>query len=446
MTEITKPVGAKITLSEICNHMCTFCYNRPETPDFDEQRRIDYQRMPAEEYERKYAFCQANLVKIIDTLGENELFYVKFTGGEPLATPELLFKGLEACKRHRMKKILNTNLSMLSPEMIERFHEYELDRLNVTFLSHKEDTYNHLTRSTNYKTVLQNLKRAIQEGFDMETGIPVTKENINDVYDTIEFLKTHGISRISVFPVDPARKDQIPSMPTREDMKTILRQMKKADSGVVLNSVTAFPLCFIIDNKEYAKYLASPCRMGTEEVSFSLNGDIKGCSATTPVYGNIITDGFSKVLQIHEMFKSDSRRKREIYPAECKRCEVIDECSLGCKAANEGITGKIYGKNRFATSPKKQTDLPTTEESPPEGKITIDLSGILARKESSTEYLIFSLDKGICLFSSEEIELIKTIQQLNNPELQEFYEKNSKSSGKIRNFFIKLNSMGVLKW
>ena len=442
MMNITKPVGAKITLSEICNHRCTFCYNKPEVPDFDDQRRMDYQRLTKEEYDRKYDSCEKNLVKIIDILGENEIFYVKFTGGEPLAMPELLFKGLEACKRHGMKKILNTNLSMLSSEAIERFQEYELDRLNVTFLSHKEQTYNNLTRSTNYKTVLKNIRNAIEEEFDIEAGIPIAKENIEDVYDTIEFLKAEGIKRISVFPVDPARKDQIPLMPTLEDMEIILRQMKKADSGIILNSVTSFPLCFVIDHKEYAKYLASPCRMGTEEVSFVLNGDIKGCSATKQVYGNILKDGFSAVLKVNEMFKN--RKNAEVYPQECKECEVIEECTLGCKAANEGTSGKIYGNNRFATGPKKQKDLLTREDCLHEGKINIGLSEILARKENDTEYLIFSLNKGICMLTYGEIELIKTMQQLKNQDLQEFYEKNYKNPGKIRNLFIKLKHGGIL--
>lgn len=442
--KISKPIGAKITLSEICNHRCTFCYNKPKIPDFDDVRRTDYENLSTDDYHNKYKFCKGNLKKLLNILAENEIAYVKFTGGEPFMTPKLLFDGLKICKKHNIKTIINTNLTIFDKNIAKRLVDCKVNKINITLVSHDIKTYNSMTCSKNYNKVIKNIKLIKNSVTNLEIGLPVTQMNLHQIYDTIKFINEElGINKVSVFPAEPTRENHLDLVISRNDLEIMFEQMLRSSKelGIEVNTVGALPFCCLKDPNKYITYLKAPCRMGIEEVSFALNGDIKACSATNKIYGNLFDEGYKIVMNIFNKFLSDRNRKKEIYPQKCKNCAIIERGSLGCKSANEFMGGGMYTRNRFMSNPFLNNPLVDMQITLPEKVKSIFLDDAVVRKEGS--YYFILTDKTCFTFTKPEFELIVKLNKIKN--LQNTY-LNLKNSGlRLEKFLYKLILLGIIK-
>jgi AdoMet-dependent heme synthase len=442
-----RPIGAKITLSEICNHHCLFCYNPSPKPDFDSIRKADHSRLSPRAYAVKYSSLQDNLVCMLHILGQNEILYVKFTGGEPLVTPELLLSGLIICKQYKMRSILNTNLSIFDDKIADVLLEHGLAKLNVAFPTYRKESFSELTGSDSFDLVLGNLRKAVQRGFDVEAALPITKLNLMDIFLTIKFLReVAGVKKVSVLPVDPTVPAHYNLLPEREDLPLIFDQVLRANSEIDsrVGTVSSFPLCCVDDYDRYWNLLRNPCRMAVEETSLALNGDIKACTATNTVYGNLLRDGFERIVAVSQQFRKDRFRKHEIYPAQCQACACIEQCSLGCKSSNEGITGSIYGANRFMAS-RAMTRAPNQfSEALVPGKACIDLTDASVRMEPDRSSVILT-DRGYAMLDSNEINLLTWLAADGIHMVQSCYEESFNSQKNLLSFFRKLISLGIVK-
>ncbi len=158
------PLNIQLEITNACNHKCEYCYN--------------YDRF------NKDYLTKENADKILDVLGD-DIFEITLTGGEPLLNKSTLFYILEKCEDKNIDTYLNTNLTLLRCDDIDKLRN--LEGILASFPSYNKETYNKITNSRNYDKFLSNLER-VKENIPVGVNMTVTQSNKKDIYATGKFL------------------------------------------------------------------------------------------------------------------------------------------------------------------------------------------------------------------------------------------------------------------
>lgn len=391
--ELQKPAGVKIALTDRCNQKCVFCYN-------------------SREIEQTFDKDIENMSRMVSILGENEVLFIKLTGGEPLLNRELLYPAIEKAKEYNMFVAINTNLSLLTEEDLKRFRKNNVVKINVSFQSHQREKHNRLTGSKNYDKVLNNLKKLAKEDIEVEVGMTVTKDNMNDVYDTGRMIfERTGIKRFNAFPIGPVTQDQTAMMPDKNNLLGIFNQMKRLKDKFGLSVSCANPTvpCYFkdLEVKDYLGFFNSRCNMGKRELSLDTHGNIRPCTAVDIVEGNILKNGWADIIKVFNKYKKLYNNRKKLLPPECRTCYYVEKCHGGCKSANLCLTGKIFGRNRYMRGPLRAPFV-----------IQRDLSELLSKKYKICPALSYRKEKEgflVCskgsyfVVSDVEFELLRAL-------------------------------------
>ena len=126
-TKLSLPITAQLEITDNCNFRCRHCYlldscNR-------KQSKEDY-----------------NIVmRTAELLAENKVFNIILTGGEPLSRPRLLKELICYLTSHNVNVGVNTNLSLLTPDILESFEKHKIRSILVSCPSGKKSEYEQLT-------------------------------------------------------------------------------------------------------------------------------------------------------------------------------------------------------------------------------------------------------------------------------------------------------------
>ncbi len=131
--------------------------------------------------------------KIIDRCREARIPQLTFTGGEPTLREDL--PELIAHARWFVTR-LNTNGVLLTPELVTRLREAELDSVQVTLYSDDEEIHNTLVGAGNWKRTTDGIRNALAAGMNLSVNTPLC--SLNRSYPKmLEFLHSAGVRYVT---------------------------------------------------------------------------------------------------------------------------------------------------------------------------------------------------------------------------------------------------------
>ena len=154
-----------------CNQKCVHCYAYNE-------KNSNVDELDTESWK-----------KIIDTLKEERIPQITFTGGEPTMRDDLV--ELIGHSRWFITR-LNTNGILLSKSLCNDLYEAELDNVQITFYSSDMDIHNKLVGGNHFLETLGGIKNALEAKLDVSINTPLCSLN-KDYKSTIGFLSNLGI-------------------------------------------------------------------------------------------------------------------------------------------------------------------------------------------------------------------------------------------------------------
>jgi len=162
----------RISLTDKCNLRCHYCMPLDAT-FMDEQRYLS-----VDDY-----------AQVVEDLCKFGLEEVRITGGEPLLRKS--FKSLvEKIGSLPLKKIGLTTNAVLLHKYIEDLLEHRVHHINISLDSLNEDRFNKITRSKNFKKVLENISLAKSAGLNIKINTVLMKGvNDDEIFDFIEFSR-----------------------------------------------------------------------------------------------------------------------------------------------------------------------------------------------------------------------------------------------------------------
>ncbi len=141
---------ARIALNERCNLRCTYCM--PEAG-------VDFQ--PPGKLLRKDEI--ARLVRVLASVGVNKL---RFTGGEPTLRKDLPELVAMAVNTPGIENVCLTTNGLLLHRFIDDLKQAGLAGINISLDSLQAERFKTITRRNGLEQTLNNIKLALEKGFD----------------------------------------------------------------------------------------------------------------------------------------------------------------------------------------------------------------------------------------------------------------------------------------
>lgn len=307
MTESLKyysvPHLVHIETTYACNSHCIFCYNP------NRNLKIDYNKID----------------KIVNAVKKAHIPHVYLIGGEPsLLNIKKLNEYIDSLSETSSVTIVTNGIRYL------KGLSKKLACIGVPIHGNKR-THEYLTNSKNYSNIISNIKKYVQDGFDVRCIPVLMSVNYNQMYEVIKLAADIGME--SVF-VDRFESGGLGSKLTKK-LSPSLKQFKialgdmiraKKDFGIPVGFGTAIPYC--IDKRLIKEDLQADCGVGVTFAAINPKGDLRICNQSQQIYGNVLKEPLEKIWNSK---KINNFRNLKWVSDPCKNCSMLHNCVCGCK-------------------------------------------------------------------------------------------------------------------
>jgi len=314
---------------------------------------------------------------IIDQIIENKVFQVVFTGGECLLVKETLFHGLRRLISNGISCTVNSNLTVIQKADAETLYQVGVRGILTSVSSHNPETHDRIFHHKGaFDQAMRGIKICLDAGIGIAASMVLIKENVDDVIPTGLMLKSMGVRQFFATKASPPvnavqfqrfmlAKEQL--LRAMDDLNTL-----KHEHGMDVGILECYPLCSYGLPDKYPFVAERRCSAGVTTITIGSNGDVRPCSHSDKVYGNMAKEGLRKSWE-----SMGDQRDGSLLPQVCRTCELLSHCSGGCRVdafccssrydaldpyANPGLVkqivpgkrdiGRIDDAERFSVSPR----------------------------------------------------------------------------------------------
>jgi radical SAM protein with 4Fe4S-binding SPASM domain len=340
MCNVINPIDVSIELTSKCNLNCIHCL-QPSNRNGEPLKTTDYFR-------------------IADELVNFGVFEVFLTGGEPLLNPDWYIIGKRFIDLG-FAVGLSTNGCLIDLNVAEKILNVGLYKaLQVSVDGSTKEVHESMRGTGSYSSVNYGLDCLAKVGIFPNLAVAVTKLNINDVPNLVDFAlfrKLRHIHIISLMPIGNKNllyRDLDVSLDEWVDLEEKLKEKVQKVKDVLSIDWTNrryLPRDLDLKIEDYTEIdrLFAGCPAGKTKALIDYTGDVYGCDVLKkPEFcaGNIHLDSFENIWYNSDAFNKWRKRSEDKIKGKCKMCKWLFACVGGCPAISVA-----YGKTIFHSDP-----------------------------------------------------------------------------------------------
>ncbi len=299
-----------IEMTYACNEKCIFCYN-PERAKLGDLSAID---------------------RIVRSVAESQIPHVYLIGGEPSLLPVgKLNEHIEMLAEHSSVTIVTNGLRRL------KGISSRLACFGVPIHGANAETHEFLNQSEgSFKKTLETVRHYVSEGHDVRCIPVLTGYNYDQMYDIIGIAAGLGMESIYVDRYEDGGIGATNSRgyhlrPTREQFHVAVGQIVQAKRdftvfGGRVGFGTAIPYC--LDERMIVEGIISNCGVGTYFCAINPKGEFRMCNQSQLVFGTLPDETIGAIWNKPAL---DVFRDLSWVGEPCKSCELLLDCTGGCK-------------------------------------------------------------------------------------------------------------------
>ena len=319
-----KPQLANIAfeLTAGCNLDCVYCYNIWKTPGAGiEPGRGSYK-------------------KSIRALGEffrqADVPNVTLTGGEPFLAERIMEVAL-FCRMEGKGVTLITNGTAGTTQQYKDLVRVGVRLFELPVHSAREAVHDAMADVPgSWRKSVASIGVLREMGADAVTVIVLTRHNVEEVGETLDFIAGLGVRRVMVNRYNiGGRHTAYPAAvsATHAQLRGAFAVIERRtpELGLRVTSNVCTPRC-ILDPRDYPHIGFGNCSpdMARRPLTLDMEGNIRLCNHSPVVAGNIFRTPLEEILA-----SSYARSWGETVPGYCKPCDMWADCLGGCRAASE---------------------------------------------------------------------------------------------------------------
>jgi radical SAM protein with 4Fe4S-binding SPASM domain len=315
-----------------CNLRCKHCYINA-SPDLT-----------------RFEIDTETALRIADEIADMGIPLVIFTGGEPLLRKDFWTIAERLSRRERPKLSLSTNGTLITREVARRLKDLGFSYVGISIDSVKPEVHDSFRGVKGaFERAVKGLENVVSEGIPAGIRTTVTRQNINEVEEVLEFAKEAGASRVAFYVLDTIGRaiDLINQLPTLEQLKrfadSLIDLAKRYERYLEILVVRAnFIGIYIADRisrsrEDFLKYLrmlGSQGDCGRKTASIYPDGTVRPCQFVDEVIiGDLRKQSLKEILnpkneklrpflEIHNMLRGER----------CGRCPFRRICGGGSRS------------------------------------------------------------------------------------------------------------------
>lgn len=308
-------IRVNLDVTSRCNYRCGFCNLSNNREHF----------MSVEH------FC-----RIFDALANASVSSVTLFGGEPALHPKLVDIAKEARYRGLVVRLL-TNGSTMTPTLAHSLSK-QIESASVSLHGFRE-THQTLTGAKgSFEKAISAIDSMTSAGMTLDVCFTLVRQNLREVAELAHLMfSTYGAHRFIVNRFVPQGVSGVRSRnmyePSAKELNQVLEDLAGLQESKRIRLSGAVPLCLI---RPELRVLCSPCTAGFEFGAIDQFGNLKLCSSSNKVLGNILENELVNVWQSTEL---EEYRSLDWLDKKCTTCDSVQQCMGGCRATDPS---KLY--------------------------------------------------------------------------------------------------------
>ena len=328
MSTFPTPLALVAELTHRCPLHCVYCSN------------------PLELVKRERELDTLTWVRLFQEAVKLGVLQVDFTGGEPLARPDIV-ELVHSARQAGLYVSLITSGLPLDEQKLAALVEAGLDHFQLSFQGATEQTAREISNTTSHPQKLRVLQWLKSHRIGVTLNFVIHRQNIQELDEMLEIVEEHQpgcveFASVQYYGWGLANRSAL--MPTKQQLDECVNKLKEAEER--LKGKTR--LVFVVPDY-YAKY-PKPCvgGWGRKLMLISPDGSVLPCHAANVIPGLQFENVRDKSLkEIWENSPAFQKFRGEDWMQEpCKSCERRQQDFGGCRCQAFLLTG-----NAAATDP-----------------------------------------------------------------------------------------------
>ncbi|MBL6990151.1 MAG: radical SAM protein [Bacteriovoracaceae bacterium] len=398
MYNVNIPFGVQFEITDRCNYKCPHCFNFSQ---------CDFYKGFSNDLNKK------EVLEVAKKIVEEGFFAVNITGGEPFCRPDVLDELIAYFLMNKIFVSLNTNLSILNEEIVNKFKKNKLSGLLVSCPSLEPLLYKQMTGGGDLCNFKNNLCLLIKSHIGFSVNMVVNKSNIGKIRETAEGLNELGVTSFGATPMAYTCKSNFKNKSiNRDDVRFVIEELTWIHKkyGMKVDIFMSLPKCIFPEEirRSDLGFLKRSCQAGRAAMTISCNGDVRPCSHSEQTYGNILHEPASEIY-----LKMAAWREGAFIPKDCDGCAVVYKCFGGCRESSLAINGKINSNDSWMISPiKVDTFAKNSHKTQFFENNVIDLTGEIRYRIEGDYFAVCTKAKNISLINKELFLFLKELEDL----------------------------------
>jgi len=278
------------------------------------------------------------LQKAIEEAYDLGLEDVLIAGGEPLMERNLIIRIIRLLNRMGVNSRLETNGTLVDEELARSFSKYDvhvsmsLDSAHSTFF----DSFRGVAGT--FDAVVKTTKLLTKHSVPTRLVMVVTKSNLKDVEESVDFMFDLGVNSVRINPVHAVgRAKNFSEVVDTKDLKVLADKLVMLYEEYPTRLITSLPLCLIITHgSKYARLAEGHCNY-KELLGILPNGEVSLCAvglhSSELLLGNIFRESLKNIWASSRGFLGELRSLApEDFSGVCGRCVFRHYCANKCPA------------------------------------------------------------------------------------------------------------------
>jgi len=269
--------------------------------------------------------------QVIDCLQRIGVFVLTFTGGEPTLRDDLPELLLYAQNKGMVTGLVTNGRKLKDNDYVKALEKAGLDFVQVTLESHKATVHDKMTGvKGSWKETVAGIRNAVNSQMYVTTNTTLSKHNVKDFLDTIDFLKeldvaAFGCNSLIYSGKGPAVSEEFAL--SIETLNETLPEIRDKANSLGLKFLWYTPTQYCQLDPVKLGLGVKSCTATMVNMCVAPNGDVYPCQSYFESLGNILKDMW-KTIWDHPL--AVRIRKREYAEPKCKDCPQLQVCGGGC--------------------------------------------------------------------------------------------------------------------
>lgn len=312
-SSIQNPLALVAELTHRCPLHCVYCSN------------------PLELQSRSSELSTEVWIRVFKEAAEAGVLQADFTGGEPLARPDIV-ELIRSARAAGLYVSLITSGLPLDEAKLETLVQAGLDHFQLSFQGARKETANDISGTQSHQQKLRVLEWLKRYRIGLTLNFVIHRQNINELEEMLAIVKDSGAGCVEFASVQYygwafANREKL--LPTRQQLDYCVERLSRAEEE--LQGKTR--IVFVVPDY-YAKY-PKPCvgGWGRKLMLITPHGDVLPCHAAPIIPGlrfeNVKNRGLREIWERSEAFQKF--RGEAWLQDPCKSCDRRAQDFGGCR-------------------------------------------------------------------------------------------------------------------